>query len=146
MNKQKLLIGTELDSFSRTIELSFISRLNAVFNQSGSFSLVGTNLEHTYPAFLLGNLINMSKIYKLLNVHINNILLSRESIISHKPIHVGDIIKVHTLLRDIYEQQASNNPIGFIILETMGLKNNDAAFYAERVYAVRGGFQRGRSL
>lgn len=146
MNKQKLLIGTKLDCFSKTIEASYINRLHNVFNNTSSSSSIPDKILHSYPTFLLGNLINTSKIYKILNVNVNHVLLSREFIISHKSINIGDTIKIITVLKDIYEQQASNNPIGFIILESIGLKNNDTLFYAERVYAVRGGFQRGSSL
>lgn len=146
MNKQKLLIGTKLDCFYKTIEASYIHRLHNVFNSTEYSSGITEKILHSYPTFLLGNLINTAKIYKILNVNVNNVLLSRESIISHKSINIGDTVKIITVLKDIYEQQASNNPIGFIILESIGLKNNDILYYTERVYAVRGGFQRGSSL
>lgn len=140
MTKQKSLIGTELDCILRTVEISHINRLDSIFNQASQ-----KNTHLLYPSFLLGNLINLPKIYKVLSLNINNVLLSRESIISHKALKVGDAIKIRTFLRDAYEQQASSNPIGFVILETIGLLNNDVAFYGERVIAVRGGFHRGRS-
>jgi hypothetical protein len=149
MTKQKSLIGTELDCTFRTIEASQVNRLDGIFNQPNS-TLIGKNQESNkgliqlYPSFLLGNLINLPKVYKALGLNINNVLLSRESIISHKLPRAGDSIAIRTFLRDAYEQQASSNPIGFIILESVGLLNNDLLFYGERVIAVRGGFHRGR--
>ena len=84
-------------------------------------------------------------VYKTLGLNINNILLSRESVIHHRPLTIGDSVTIKTFLKDAYEQQASSNPIGFIVLESIGFLDKELAFYCERVIAVRGGFQRGRS-
>ena len=79
-----------------------------------------------------------------MGLNINNVLLSRESIITHRAIRAGESLRIRTFLRDAYEQQASSNPIGFIILESVGNVGQDLAFYCERVLAVRGGFNRGK--
>ena len=97
------------------------------------------------PVFMVGHMINISNIYKNLGLNINHVLLSRESIITHRTIKVGESLRVRTYLRDAYEQQASSNPIGFIILESVGNVGSDIAFYCERVLAVRGGFSRGKN-
>lgn len=151
MTKQKSLIGMELDCTTRTIEASQLNRLNRAFHQPNSY-IPHRNGEHgknepyqCLPPFMLGNLINLPRVYKALGLNINNVLLSRETVIDHRELAPGDSIKVRTFLKDAYEQQASSNPIGFIILETVGYRDNDLAFYCERVIAVRGGFQRGRS-
>lgn len=147
MIKQKSLIGTELNCTIRTIEASQLSRIGHALYQPNSF--VPGPKEKTIdaynhiPTFLLGNLISLPKIYQILGLNINTILLSRESVISHLPVREGDLITIRTFLKDAYEQQASSNPIGFIILETLGEKASDLAFYSERVIAIRGGFQRG---
>jgi hypothetical protein len=150
MIKQKSLIGMELDFSFRTIEAGHLNRLNqALFSSSANLSKTPeTNKSEgyqNYPPFLLGNLINLPTIYKTLSLNINQLLLSRESIICHHTFKVGDIIGIRTFLKDVYEQQATSNPIGFIILESTGVVKDDLAFYVERVIAVRGGFQRGRA-
>jgi hypothetical protein len=95
---------------------------------------------------MVGHMINLSSIYKNLGLNINHVLLSRESIIAHRSIKLGESLSIKTFLRDAYEQQASSNPIGFIILDSVGSVGADTAFYCERVLAIRGGFTRGRSL
>lgn len=148
MIKQKSLVGTELDSSIRTIEASQLTRLNRAFSQPNVYAFNKPSeqkVEFTHlPPFLFGSLSNLPHIYKMLELNINNLLLSRESVISHVPIKAGDALTVRTFLKDAYEQQASANPIGFIILESVGLLGADLAFYVERVIAVRGGFQRER--
>lgn len=148
MIKQKSLIGTELNCTIQTIEASQLTRLSHAFHQPNPFSLgPKEKAPEPYvhmPIFLIGNLIGLPKIYRALQLNINNILLSRESVISHLPVRVGDSLTIRTFLKDVYEQQASSNPIGFIILESIGEKASDLAFYSERVVAIRGGFHRGR--
>ena len=146
MTKQISLIGTELDCTTRTIEPSQLARFAALYQLPGS-EKKPENLSQpsVAPSFWLGNLMNLSKVYKALELNINNVLHSRETIMHHKALNPGERILVRTFLKDAYEQQASNNPIGFILLESVGLQNNDLVFYSERVVAVRGGFQRGRS-
>lgn len=150
MTRQRSLIGMELDCAHRIIEASQMKWLERIFRQSNiplpTRSLDGQKEEpHFFPQFLLGNLVNLSTIYKTLGLNVNNILLSRETVTSHRPILIGNKITIRTFLKNAYEQQASNNPIGFIILESLGYLEKDLAFYCERVIAVRGGFQRGRS-
>jgi hypothetical protein len=150
MIRQKSLIGMELDCTYRTIEASQISQIHRVFYQSNSFSplkTLDTNKYEPYhhiPPFLLGNLVSLPVVYRALGLNINNVLLSRESIISHRVLSVGNSITIRTFLKNAYEQQASSSPIGFIILESIGCLEKDLVFYCERVIAVRGGFQRGR--
>lgn len=147
MIKQKSLIGLEVDRSIHTIERSKFDRLHHAF--------ADPSIPHTHPSttknetvfmpnFLAGSLINLPMIYSILGLNSHYALLSRESIICHLPLTIGDMIVVRTFLKDAYEQQASSNPIGFIILESVGRIKDDLAFYAERVIAVRGGFHRGR--
>lgn len=150
MNRQKALIGTLLDSSIRTIEGSQVRLLENTMRPSYSAAEQGQaeikkGYLYHYPTFLFGNLINTDKIYQVLGLNINNVLLSRESVVSHGTASANDKLTVRTFLRDAYEQQASSNPIGFIILESLGSIGNEVIFYCERVIAVRGGFQRGRS-
>jgi hypothetical protein len=151
MTRQKSLIGMELDCSFKTIEESQFYRLNHALEQPNLYlnhnakKVIKWPFQHCFPTFLIGNLINLSTIYKTLSLNISNILLSRESIINPRPLIANESIKIQTFLRDAYEQQASSNPIGFIILESIGTIDKDLTFYCERVIAVRGGFQRGHA-
>ncbi len=151
MIKQKSLIGMELDFSVRIIEASHLNRLNQALTSPQPPTTIkvpdSTKPEgyHHYPPFLLGNLINLPMVYKTLGLNINHVLLSRESLICHHTFKIGDTVGIRTFLKDAYEQQASSNPIGFVILESTGTIKDDLAFYVERVVAVRGGFQRGRA-
>lgn len=148
MTRQKSFIGMEIDCTARTIEAFQLKRVRSTFshpNLSSQKPHEQKNEDVFLPPFLLGNLINLPAIYKTLGLNINNVLLSRESIITHRALSVGNSITIRTFLKDAYEQQASSNPIGFIVLESVGIVDKTLAFYAERVIAVRGGFHRGRS-
>lgn len=140
MIKQKNLVGAEVDSITRIVEQGLLKNLSKALGRDTAQE----NSSPVVPMFLLGHMINIPNIYKTLGLNINHVLLSRESIIAHRPIKVGESLRVRTFLRDAYEQQASSNPIGFIILESVGNVGADIAFYCERVLAVRGGFNRGR--
>ncbi len=138
MTKQKSLIGTELDCITKHIEFTHLKNLEASKS-------VGHDLIKNLPSFVYGNLVNSEKIYKILHLNSKHVLLSRESIFTHRNLKIGESVNIRTFLREAYEQQASSNPIGFIILESIGSVDEDIAFYCERVLAVRGGFSRGRS-
>lgn len=140
MSKPKSLIGTELDSTTRTIELSQLRNITLATN----FDLNIHVSQTTLPSFLYGNLINTANIYRNLGLNFKNVLLSRESVLLGRFLTIGDTVTIRTFLKDAYEQQATSNPIGFIILESVGQVNHETAFYAERILAVRGGFARGR--
>lgn len=140
MSKPKSLIGTELDSTTRTIELSQLRNITLATNFD-----INAHVSHiTIPSFMYGNLINTAHIYKNLGLNFKNVLLSRESVLLGRFLNIGDSVTIRTFLKDAYEQQATSNPIGFIILESIAQVNQETAFYAERILAVRGGFTRGR--
>jgi len=143
MIKIKNYIGTEVDSITRIIELGLLRNLEKSLGKDGHHA--NEPYGQALPVFMVGHMINIANIYKNLGLNINHVLLSRESIITHRAIKVGESLRVRTYLRDAYEQQASSNPIGFIILESVGNVGSDIAFYCERVLAVRGGFSRGKN-
>lgn len=140
MLKPKSLVGKELDSSKKTIEQSQIKNLSLATN----FNLNFNQLSNHLPSFIYGNLINTSDIYKTLGINIKNILHSREQAFHTRLLKVGDTVHLRTFLKDAYEQQASANPIGFIVLESIATIDNEYVFYGERILAVRGGFSRGR--
>lgn len=144
MIKQKSLIGTELDTLIQTIEWRMLKNLKRSLGKNTSETQFEGSAKHEiFPSFLLGQLINMPRIHKALHLSIPQVLLSRESIIAHRPVKVGDTLRIKTFLKDVYEQQATSNPIGFVILDSIGTIDENIAFYCERILAVRGGFTRG---
>lgn len=149
MINQRDFIGLELDRSIKHIEESNLKRASQLFYQPDSYKEIHANTTTApytkLPSFLLGNLINLNKIYSTLNIKLNTVLLSRESVTHYLDLETGSLVNIKTFLKDIYEQQASNNPIGFVVLETLGLIKEDIAFYCERIIAVRGGFQRGKN-
>lgn len=148
MFKQKSLIGTEIDTITQTIERGMLRNLHRSLGKENPHSgnNRGPEAHHShdfFPSFLLGQLVNMAQIHKVLSLGINQVLLSRESITAHRTIKIGDNVKVRTFLKDVYEQQATSNPIGFVILDSIGTVDANVAFYCEKILAVRGGFNRG---
>ncbi|MCA9509004.1 MAG: hypothetical protein KC505_11335 [Myxococcales bacterium] len=141
MSKIISLIGNELDSSTRLVEFSQLK--NSYISSDFDPQLYESN--NILPSFVYGNLVDTETIYKNLNINNKNILLSRESLLIGHFLSVGDTVKLRTFLKDAYEQQATSNPIGFIILETIASIKQEIAFYAERVLAIRGGFNRGRA-
>lgn len=143
---QKNLIGTELAS--QTVETDGIQvdylyqslRVEKYFHHPAEE--LAERKSMPLPAFFLGSLINYEPIQKILGLNVKNILLSRESITTHRPIFAGEKIKINTYLQDAYEKQATLNPIGFIVLEFAGSTNNEFVFHGERIWAIRGGFER----
>ena len=152
MIKQNKLIGAELDSSSQVIETSQLERLRHIYGAMDMGSLIKSGeLDRNqvlgfphFPPFLLGSLINSEKIHKVLDLNRNNILLCREAVSDLMHIKAGDVVFLKTFLADAYEQRATNNPIGFIVLHIFGWLNNELAFHCERTLAVRGGFLRGK--
>ena len=71
MSKPKSLIGSELDSITKTIEISQIKNLYS----ATSFDLSLNESSNNLPSFLYGNLINLMGIYKTLGLNIKNILI-----------------------------------------------------------------------
>lgn len=140
MSKPLSLIGKELDSSTKIIELSQIKNLSIATN----FDLNTNKINNSLPKFIYGNLLNNADIYKTLGLNIKNILHSREIITYIRQLKVGDTVQIRTFLKDAYEQQASTNPIGFIVLESVATVEKEYIFFGERILAVRGGFTRGR--
>ena len=143
-------IGQELDNRLLTIEAGLIHRIFMAINHPNQFDKA-VLLEKPYsnkalPSFILGTLMDTPKIYGLLGLNINNVLLSRESIISHQPIYAGQSLNIKTVLENAYEKQATINPIGFLVLNILGQYKNELIFCCERVLAVRGGFSRKGNL
>lgn len=81
---------------------------------------------------------------ELLELKPKQVLHAQEHVQVFTPLCVGDELIVTTVLRDVYEQQASGNPMGFVVIDVVGSgkKADDVRFEAQRTLAVRGGLPR----
>lgn len=140
---QKNLIGQELSSEIIEATATRHDFLVSSLNLEPSAQLLRNEKGRAiFPTFFLGSLINFTSIQKTLELNVKNILHSRESINSWRVVEVGDVIQITTFLQDAYEKQATLNPIGFIVLEFVGSIRGDFVFHGERIWAIRGGFER----
>jgi hypothetical protein len=80
----------------------------------------------------------------LLELKPKQVLHAQEHVACFAPVCVGDELTITTALRDVYEQQASGNPMGFVVIDVIGTgrKADDVRFEAQRTLAVRGGLPR----
>jgi hypothetical protein len=91
---------------------------------------------------MLGSLGAHAKIHSLLAIKPKQILHSRESVTIQDAVAPGDSLAIITVIRDLFEQQASANPLGFIVVDVLGKKGGTYAFKCERITTIRGGFPR----
>lgn len=137
------LIEKEIDSTLVNIDTHMVEKIYLSMEHPNLYEKnLFNNLKHEtrpLPCFMLGCLINTPKIYSLLNLDLKNVLLSRESIVTHQEIYAGQSLLIKTILKNAYEKQATLNPIGFVVLEIIGYKKSDVVFCCERILAVRGG-------
>jgi acyl dehydratase len=95
------------------------------------------------PNVAAGSLGNFQSAVELLELRPKQVLHSKESVVVLEPICVGDELRLTTRIRDLYEQQVSGNPMGFVNIECLGCNaKGDVVFESQRVLAVRGGFPR----
>jgi hypothetical protein len=80
----------------------------------------------------------------LLELKPKQVLHAQEYVSIFTPVKVGDELTITTTLRDVYEQQASGNPMGFVVIDVVGTgkKADDVRFEAQRTLVVRGGLPR----
>lgn len=90
----------------------------------------------------LAALGDFEAVLKSLKLNSGNILHSRETVtVFHEP-PLEKVIKVETKIKDLYEQQAGDTPMGFVVIEVEGKHNGRPLFNCERIWAVTGGFPR----
>ena len=82
------------------------------------------------------------KAFALLLVNRKNVLHSREVLTLIQSPKIGDELEVLTFISDIYEQYASETPMGFLVVETVGRRKSKFIFSCSRTSAIRGGFPR----
>jgi hypothetical protein len=102
--------------------------------------LPGVMLPHTAA----GSLGDYQFVIDLLELKPKQVLHAQEHLSLFQPLCVGDELQITTTLRDVYEQQASGNPMGFVVIDVVGTgkKSDDIRFEAQRTLVVRGGLPR----
>lgn len=102
--------------------------------------LPGLLLPHTAAA----TLGDYQHLVDLLELKPKQVLHAQEHVSIFSPVCVGDELTITTTLRDVYEQQASGNPMGFVVIDVVGTgkKADDVRFEAQRTLVVRGGLPR----
>jgi hypothetical protein len=147
--KQKTFLGASVQktmTVERGLVQRFVDALDAVdplsFDEKAAkdAGLPGLMLPPTAAA-ALGDFQNL---IELLELKPKQVLHAQEFVQCFQPICVGDELIVTTSLRDVYEQQASGNPMGFVVIDVVGTgkKADDVRFEAQRTLAVRGGLPR----
>lgn len=133
MPKLKELIGTTLKTSEQFLHKDFLQRFAKATLQD-DHSL----LSHT----ALTSLGDFEAVFKAIHIHPKHILHTRESITVFKNPIFEKAILVETKIKDLYEQQTGDRPIGFAVIEITGKQSRKPAFVCERIYAVSGGFPR----
>lgn len=139
MLKQKSLIGQIITDEQVTLEPSRIRWLYET-------SLIQPDKHSKEPSIRKVALLALGDFDRVLlqvGAKPHSVLLSQEEVSLLKPIQLGDVLQIKTIIKDLYEQQASNHPMGFVHVRIEGHHNNLLAFEGERVLAIRGGFPRG---
>jgi hypothetical protein len=136
MFKQKAHIGTLVDTSKILIHEDLIERYRAALYDRKEGEA------HALPVQALATFGAHDKAYKLLGIKLKNVLHSREAMNIIQTPKLGDEIEVLTFISDIYEQHASETPMGFVVIETVGRRKSSFLFSCARTSAIRGGFPR----
>jgi hypothetical protein len=137
MFKQKAHIGTLVDTSKILIHEDLIERFQAALYDRKEGDT------HILPLQALATFGAHDKAFKLLGIKLKNVLHSREILNLISSPKLGDEIEILTFISDVYEQHASETPMGFVVVETVGRKKSSFLFSCARTSAVRGGFPRG---
>jgi hypothetical protein len=134
MPKLKELIGSVVTTAEHTLHTDFIDRFAKATLQSDKARL-------SYSA--LASLGDFEAVFKKLNVHPKHLLHVRESLTITKEPVLEKPLSVETKIKDLYEQQAGDKPMGFLVISVSGQQSGKPSFLCERIYAASGGFPRG---
>ena len=124
--------------FVEALEINDLMSTNEEAAQAAG--LTGLLLPHTAAA----TLGDYQHLIDLLELKPKQVLHAQEHVSMFSPVCVGDELTITTTLRDVYEQQASGNPMGFVVIDVVGTgkKADDVRFEAQRTLVVRGGLPR----
>lgn len=134
MPKLKALIGTVVKTSEQTLHPDFVERFSKA-------TLQGDHPKLCYSA--LASLGDFETVFKKLNIHPKHLLHARESITILKEPVLEKALTIETKIKDLYEQQAGDKPMGFVVVSVTGKQSGKPAFVCERIWAVSGGFPRG---
>ena len=134
MPKFNELIGTVVKSSDQVLHQDFIERFAAA-----SFDEDNTNLKYA----ALASLGDFEAALNAVRLNAKNILHTRETISVFEEPVLEKVITVKTTIKDLYEQQAGDKPIAFIVIDVSGTSSGKVLFQTERIWAVAGGFSRG---
>jgi hypothetical protein len=124
MIKQYLLVGSQIDKKEVHITREYLKRVQ---NALEGWQMTDDN--DSLPKFFLGTLGEHQKVYEKLDIKPTKQLHCRETIVTCRSVKLGDLIEIETVIADIYEQQASHNPLGFIVTDVWGRKNKSVLFH-----------------
>lgn len=134
MPKLSALIGTVVSTSKHTLHSDFVEHFARATLQNES-----TRLNYT----ALPSLGDFEAVFKVLNINSKHLLHVRESLSVTKEPVLEKVLTVETKIKDLYEQQAGDKPMGFIVIAVTGRQSGKPAFMCERIYAASGGFPRG---
>lgn len=134
MPKLQALIGTVVSTSDHILHSDSIERFAKATLQSDTASLRLTSLP---------SLGDFDGVFKALNINAKHLLHVRESLSIAKEPVLEKPLTVETKIKDLYEQQAGDKPMGFIVIMITGTQSNKPSFACERIYAASGGFPRG---
>ena len=137
MLKQKSLVGQIVSRRKVYITDDLLKRITNTID--GWHHL---DQKESVSSFFLGSFGEHQKAYERLNIKPNRQLHSRESLFICEPVKPGDVIDVETFLQDLYEQNGSSIPLGFVVTDVWGKREDSIIFHNQRIVAVRGGFER----
>ncbi|MES2504589.1 MAG: hypothetical protein V4534_06905 [Myxococcota bacterium] len=133
MPKLMELIGTVVKTSEQVLHQDFIERF-------AKASLDFDTQTLRYAA--LSGLGDYEGALHALHLTPKNILHTRETIsIFNEPV-LEQTMTIETLIKDLYEQQAGEKPIAFVVINVAGSQGSKEIFLTERIWAVSGGFSR----
>lgn len=95
-----------------------------------------------FPLSALVALGDYQLVYDQLQIQPNQILHSQVSVELAGDVYVQDELEISTVISDIYEQNATHAPLGFVVVSVIGKKKRKYLFQVTRTTAIRGGFHR----
>jgi acyl dehydratase len=145
--KHKMHLGTSWQK-TVTVELGMVQRFVDAYDSNDPLS---RDAQAAKQAGLTGLLLptpacatmgEFTKVVELLELKPKQVLHSKEYLQVFSPVCVGDELSISTTIRDLFEQQVSGNPMGFVTIDVVGTVKKDVRFEAQRILAIRGGFPR----
>lgn len=127
------LVGTVIRTSEQVLHEDFSKRFAKATLQNDHSSL-------SYSA--LASLGDFEGVFKALKIHPKQALHTRESVTVFKEPIFEKAISIETQIKDLYEQQAGDKPMAFVVVQVTGNQSGIKAFVCERIWSISGGFPR----